>query len=58
MESLVDRMNEIKSMLEEFGIICKDIYTMKYKDHCDRHNIYLPFECSRENIINYFERIG
>tara|TARA_R100001163_G_C5068378_1_gene208532 strand:- start:2687 stop:7705 length:5019 start_codon:yes stop_codon:yes gene_type:complete len=58
LESLVYRMTEIKSLFEEFGIICKDIYTKKYKKHEDRTDVYLPFECSRKNIINYFERIG
>lgn len=57
-ESLKTYLTEIKQLFAEFGINCKDVTIHKDKHHDDRYCVGLPFECSRENIINYFERIG
>lgn len=58
LDSLIASMNKIKEMFAEFGIKCKDIYIQQPDILIDRHAVYLPFECSRANIINYYERIG
>jgi len=51
-------MKEISTMFSEFGIITKDVYSAKNNKHEDRYDIGVVFDCSRENIINYYEKIG
>jgi DNA-directed RNA polymerase beta subunit len=57
-DSLVSLMTELKEMFSEFGIITKKIHKAVNKNAIDRYNVGIVFECSRDNIINYYERIG
>lgn len=58
LDSLINRMNLLKDLFSEFDVKCKEVYVKKCDEYNDRYNVYLPFECSRDNIINYFENIG
>ena len=56
-ESLVDYMNEIKQLFEEFGIECTGPTIRKAKDKYSK-TVHIYFKNTRDNLINYFERIG
>lgn len=54
-ESFIVFKNDLKNLFLEFDVLCDDIYT----ENCDNiYNIFLPFECSGENIMRYYENIG
>lgn len=59
LDSHVIFMNDVRKLFNEFDIVCNDVYVKKNEKYSDdRYCIHLSFECSRENIIRYFEKIG
>jgi len=58
LQSLFDFFTDLKSLFEEFDIKINNIDTCPDRKYEDRFTIKLNFNNSRENIINYFERIG
>ena len=57
-DSLVNYMTDVKHMFEEFGIVVKRIHQARVRGKPHMFNVGLVFECSRDNIMNYYENIG
>ena len=55
--SLVEFMNEIKVLFEEFDIVCSGPLIRKAHDD-ESKTVHLYFKNTRVNHINYFEKIG
>jgi DNA-directed RNA polymerase beta subunit len=56
--SLVEFMKEIKVLFEEFYIECSDPLIRKAQHSDESKTVHLYFKNTRDNHINYFEKIG
>ena len=56
--SLVEFMKEIKMLFEEFDIECSDPLIRKAQHSDESKTVHLYFKNTRDNHINYFEKIG
>jgi DNA-directed RNA polymerase beta subunit len=57
-ESLENVMNQLKSLFQEFGIVCSIPIVKKSAHGNDRFTVSLPFSNTQENLVKYFEIIG
>lgn len=58
LDTLIAFMTQLGQLFGQFDIVTKELFIKKSEAYDDRYIVGVPFECSRDNIVQYYDTIG